>query len=141
MTTATATKPKVVTTTKPATKPATMQTTTARHLPSGVYDIDILSKSDGATFIVCVKADPNNLPQPLMDSLVDAEFTLEPYGAPAYVIEGLHVIYLTYTKRGSGLFFGWTDTDRLANLAELKSIMTSFGMIVRPRIGSMTEFM
>lgn len=107
----------------------------------GLFAVDVLAKHPGSTYFVRLEVNALAMPKKLVDDFAEAGFLPAPHSAPPLNRDGFSIAGLDLVRPGSGLFNGWTTTERVANLAEIKAILTLHGLRAAPRVAQSWEFM
>lgn len=111
---------------------------TAHPVAAGLYAVDVAAKPPGITFDVFLAVDADNPPTALIGAIEGLGFkTL--HSAPYKHADGKNILDLQFRKKGSGIFEGWTDAERAANLQGIEKIFADLQVEYTPRVMKMTE--
>lgn len=104
----------------------------------GVFQVDVAAKPPGKTFDIIVALDADNPPQSFIDSIENMGF--KKMQSATYVHgDGKKVLDILYQKPGTGIFHGWTNEEKDANLQAIENVFASFNIKVTPRVMTLAE--
>lgn len=111
---------------------------TSAPVAPGVFAVDVAAKPPGTTFMVYAAVDASTPPQPFIEAIEGLGFQ-QALAKPYTHHDGKKILDLHFHKAGTGVFQGWTNDERDANLRNIEAVLARFEIKVTPRVMTLAE--